>query len=76
MALARESKPTVYLEDLCFDAQQAAEKAIKAVMIAEALSQYAWATRYPGTESPVTPHEHARAVEMAEAVVSWAQMSL
>lgn len=26
--------PGVYLEDLCFDAQQAAEKAIKAVMIA------------------------------------------
>ena len=25
--------PGVYLEDLCFDAQQAAEKAIKAVMI-------------------------------------------
>ena len=26
--------PGAYLEDLCFDAQQAAEKAIKAVMIA------------------------------------------
>jgi HEPN domain-containing protein len=26
--------PGVYLEDLCFDAQQAAEKAIKAVLIA------------------------------------------
>ncbi len=26
--------PDVYLEDLCFDAQQAAEKAIKAVLIA------------------------------------------
>jgi HEPN domain-containing protein len=25
--------PDVYLEDLCFDAQQAAEKAIKAVLI-------------------------------------------
>lgn len=25
--------PSVYLEDLCFDAQQAAEKAIKAVLI-------------------------------------------
>src|SRR5688572_2072722 len=31
---ARATLPGVYLEDLCFDAQQAAEKAIKAVMIA------------------------------------------
>ena len=30
---ARRETPGVYLEDLCFDAQQAAEKAIKAVMI-------------------------------------------
>jgi HEPN domain-containing protein len=31
---ARTRLPGVYLEDLCFDAQQAAEKAIKAVLIA------------------------------------------
>ena len=31
---ARSRTPDVYLEDLCFDAQQAAEKSIKAVMIA------------------------------------------
>jgi HEPN domain-containing protein len=31
---ARAILPCVYLEDLCFDAQQAAEKAIKAVLIA------------------------------------------
>ena len=30
---AQSKLPGVYLEDLCFDAQQAAEKAIKAVMI-------------------------------------------
>ena len=30
---AKNRIPGVYLEDLCFDAQQAAEKAIKAVMI-------------------------------------------
>lgn len=29
--------PGVYLEDLCFDAQQAAEKAIKAVLIARGI---------------------------------------
>lgn len=31
---AKAMLPGVYLEDLCFDAQQAAEKAIKAVLIA------------------------------------------
>ena len=31
--LAKSQLPGVYLEDLCFDAQQAAEKAIKAVML-------------------------------------------
>jgi len=30
---ARQNHPDVYLEDLCFDAQQAAEKAIKAILI-------------------------------------------
>ena len=34
LARARSRIPGVYLEDPCFDAQQAAEKAIKAVMIA------------------------------------------
>ena len=33
LALAKNRVPDVYLEDLCFEAQQAAEKAIKAVMI-------------------------------------------
>lgn len=33
LAQAKNRVPDVYLEDLCFDAQQAAEKAIKAVMI-------------------------------------------
>ena len=31
---ARNPIPGTYLEDLCFDAQQAAEKAVKAIMIA------------------------------------------
>ncbi|MDE0457547.1 MAG: HEPN domain-containing protein [Chromatiales bacterium] len=34
LALAKNRIPGAYLEDLCFGAQQAAEKAIKAVMIA------------------------------------------
>jgi len=33
LVLARKTNPDVYLEDNCFDAQQAAEKAIKAVFI-------------------------------------------
>lgn len=33
LALARRTGPDVYLEDLCFEAQQAAEKAVKAVFI-------------------------------------------
>jgi HEPN domain-containing protein len=33
LALARAKPEGVYLEDLCFHAQQAAEKAIKALLI-------------------------------------------
>ena len=33
LALARNRVPDVELEDLCFEAQQAAEKAIKSVLI-------------------------------------------
>jgi HEPN domain-containing protein len=33
LALAKSNIPGAYLEDLCFEAQQAAEKAIKAVML-------------------------------------------
>ena len=33
LALAKSLVPEVYLEDLCFEAQQAAEKAIKAVLM-------------------------------------------
>ncbi len=33
LALAKARGPDVYLEDLCFEAQQAAEKAVKAVLI-------------------------------------------
>lgn len=33
LALARAKDPDVYPEDLCFEAQQAAEKAVKAVLI-------------------------------------------
>ena len=37
LALAKSRVPDAYLEDLCFEAQQAAEKAIKAVLISRAV---------------------------------------
>ena len=37
LALAKSQVPDAYLEDLCFEAQQAAEKAIKAVLIRRAV---------------------------------------
>ena len=36
LARARKMIPGVYLEDLCFDAQQGTEKAIKAVFVRRA----------------------------------------
>jgi len=38
LARAQEPLPDAYLEDFCFDAQQAAEKAIKAVFIAHGVT--------------------------------------
>ncbi len=103
---AQAMLPGVYLEDLCFDAQQAAEKAIKAVLIARGaafppihdlaglltilgqndeaippaiadaarLTRFAVTTWYPGVAEPVTAEEHHRAVAIAEAVVTWADV--
>lgn len=94
-----------FFEDLCFHAQQAAEKTLKAVYVhhkwefryihdlaelingleihhlkipdtvknAIGLNTYAHETRYPGLGEPVTSEEHRRAVDMAEAVVEWAE---
>ena len=108
LALATNRIPDAYLEDLCFEAQQAAEKAIKAVMIgrsiefpyahdlarllslieeggeaipesvrkAEELTPYAVIARYPGTARPLAEHEYDEAVEVAEAVVRWAERLL
>ena len=108
LARARHRVPGTYLEDACFDAQQAAEKAIKPVMVlrgidfpyihdltrlidilesqgdvvpgavrrADCLTQYATATRYPGFDEPVTEQDYAEAVELAKAVVRWAETHL
>ena len=37
LALARSRAPGAYLEDLCFEAQQAAEKATKSILIARGI---------------------------------------
>ena len=102
---AKNEVPGVYLENLCFNAQQAAEKSIKAVMIVRniefpyvhdldrllslledagevipapisqacKLTKYATTTRYPGNVEPVSEQEYAEAIEVAEAVVRWAE---
>ena len=102
---AKTPIPEAYLEDLCFDAQQAAEKSIKAVMIkrdidfpyvhdlrrllallqgageevpptvvqAENLTRYASDTRYPGTAEPVDEQRYRNAIQIANAVVRWAE---
>lgn len=107
LARAKSRVPSIYLDDLCFDAQQAAEKAIKAVMIlrdigfpythdlthlmslleasgqiipgavrrAATLTRYAVQSRYPSLE-PVTEEEYIEALEIAEAVVVWAEKQI
>lgn len=104
LSLARQQSQDIYMEDLCFQAQQAAEKAIKAVYIAKGLvfpyvhdisqllsvlekngipvpielratsklTLYAALTRYPGLGTPVSKEEYDEAMQMAEAVVTWA----
>ena len=54
LAMAKNRVPEVYLEDLCFEAQQAAEKAIKSVMIKR------------GVEFPYV-HDLARLLSLLEA---------
>jgi len=54
LAMAKNRVPDVYLEDLCFEAQQAAEKAIKSVMIKR------------GIEFPYV-HDLARLLSLLEA---------
>ena len=108
LARAKQQAAGVYLEDLCFDAQQAAEKAVKALLIARGvefpyvhdlvrllsllggaglpvpapvwrakeLTRYATTARYPDAGVPVSEAQYADAVEIAEAVVGWAEESL
>jgi HEPN domain-containing protein len=97
--------PGAFYEDLCFHAQQAAEKALKAIYldrgwtfsyvhdlekllkglgdkgltaprdVAESmdLTTYAFEARYPGLIDPITEEDYRRALELANAVVRWAE---
>ena len=108
LALARATGDGILLEDLCYQAQQAAEKAMKAVYIARGqpflfthdldilalglelmglsipeaidqatlLTRYAMDTRNPGGFEPVGPGEYGEAVQLAEAVILWAQAQI
>ena len=109
LMLAESGRRTgVFLEDLCFETQQAAEKALKSVMLARGisfrlvhdlsehltlleqngvsipeevrsaaiLSDYSVAARYPGPYEPVTESEFRESLEIAEAVVAWAESQL
>jgi HEPN domain-containing protein len=100
--------PGGFYEDLCFHAQQAAEKALKAIYVdrgwtfryvhdlekllaglrengltppegigqAVLLTIYAFEARYPGPGEPVTEEEYKHAVDLAKAVVRWAESLL
>lgn len=105
LSQAKNRLSDTYLEDHCFNAQQAVEKAIKAVMLlrgvdfphvhdvarllsalgeageaipdsirsAATLTRYAVQTRYPSLDEPVSEQEYNEAVEIACAVVRWAE---
>jgi HEPN domain-containing protein len=109
LARAKQPKPEEVLwEDLCFDTQQAAEKSLKAVLLANGLvfrfvhditelltllekhgvflpeeiraaaelTDYAVENRYPGPFEPVTEEEFKKALQIAEAVVTWAESQI
>ena len=99
----RPPEPEVLLEMLCFHAQQAVEKSLKAVLghlgvafprthslrvlldllptplpcppeveASVALSDYAVALRYPVAYETISVQEHAEAVRLARAALTWA----
>ena len=57
LAMAKNRIPDAYLEDLCFEAQQAAEKAIKAVMIKRGSERLE-----DGDSSPTAPAKPSLAI--------------
>jgi HEPN domain-containing protein len=108
LAYARGPQPIGgLLATLCFHAQQATEKSLKAVLVVSGidiprthnlvrlidllpadvrripaldrvarLTPYATATRYPGLDEDVTDDEYVEALELATAVVNWAEVAI
>lgn len=72
LGTAGEGDEAIATEDRCFQLQQAAEKALKAVIVGSDLNTYAVQTRYPGDYSPIDESEYRSAVELAGHVVAWA----
>lgn len=72
-ATADINLPSVYLEDLCFDAQQAAEKAIKALLLSHGvafpfvhdLAELVTVLQQSGQEVPTSIAEAARLTRFA-----------
>jgi HEPN domain-containing protein len=69
LALAKQPKPKeAFWDDLCFDAQQAAEKSIKAVLVHREID-------FPKTHNipaePVTRNEYRQAAALARKVIKW-----
>jgi len=107
-AKAGKIDPEILYEDICFDAQQAVEKALKSICISHSISfskthnisylvellenggilvpdevksariltNYAIETRYPGDYEPVNEDEYLKAVEIAEDVLKWVEMTI
>lgn len=68
-AKADRHLPEVLYEDLCFDARQAAEKAIKAVLVYKKIP-------FPKTHDiseEVSEEDYQQAVDLAVKVVHWAE---
>ena len=43
---------------------------------ADALTGFAWESRYPGLSEPVTEEEYDQALRQAETVVAWAEKQI
>jgi HEPN domain-containing protein len=70
-AAADPGHPDILLEDLCFDAQQAAVS--PDVSVATDLTTHAVESRYPGMSESVSREEWIEAVASADRVLRWAQ---
>lgn len=76
LTLAKRREPDVYMEDLCFECQQATEKALKGLILSRGGEFPYIHGRYPGPARSITASEYEAAVEIAETVVRWTEATL